>query len=53
VGFEPGLCNVENVTDRAFNPCCWRSMYFYAYSVNDVCFDGALALENLRLLTVH
>jgi len=28
-------------------------MYFYAYSINDVCFDGALVLENLRSLTVQ
>jgi len=28
-------------------------MYFYVYSINDVCFDGALVFENLQPLTVH
>ena len=48
-----------NVNDRAntFNLCVMAAVgdhcIFYAYSINDVCFDGALVFEILWPLTVH
>src|SRR6218665_673482 len=58
-GCSTSKSSITALTPKPLNHrCCWILVYFYAYSINDVCFDGAAVnggsvFENLRPLKVH